>query len=82
MFIISTICLLFILLPQVYYYSKMKIHHVDTYKSSTNIQPTILYSNKLASVEDVGDHELLLIEKNSLDKNSNNRNTKQTLSHQ
>jgi hypothetical protein len=73
---IATICLLFILLPQVYYYSKMKIHDIDTYKSKLNIQPTTLYSNKLASTDDVKDQELLLEEKTS-DSKSNRQKKKQ-----
>ncbi|CAF1124641.1 unnamed protein product [Adineta steineri] len=63
MFIIATICLLFILLPQVYYYSKLKFTDINTYKTKMNVPSTTLYSNKLASTHDINDQELLLNEK-------------------
>ena len=40
----------------------MKINDINIYKLKTNIQPTTLYSNKLASIKDVNDQELLLKE--------------------
>jgi hypothetical protein len=80
MFLIATICLMFILLPQVYYYSKMKINDIDIYKSKTNIQPTTLYSNKLASNDDIKDQELLLEEKSSDSKLHRHKKKQQTRS--
>ncbi|CAF0986710.1 unnamed protein product [Rotaria sp. Silwood1] len=81
MFIIATICLILILLPQIYYYSKLKTNDIDTYKTKVNIQPTTLYSNKLASTNDIHDQELLL-EENNISKQKLNREKKlqQTLS--
>jgi hypothetical protein len=81
MFMIATISLVFLLLPQIYYYSKMKINDIETYKSKTNIQPqattTTLYSNKLASTDDVNDQELLLQDNPSDQKLSNRQRKKQ-----
>jgi len=68
MFIIATICLLFILLPQIYYYSKIQLNDINTYKTKTNIPSTTLYSNKLASTHDINDQELLLEEKSNRQK--------------
>jgi len=68
MFIIGTICLLLILLPQIFYYSKIKMNDINTYKAKTNIQSTTLYSNKLASTDDMNDHQLLLEDKSSLNR--------------
>ncbi|UJR14056.1 hypothetical protein I4U23_001053 [Adineta vaga] len=60
MFLIASICLLFILLPQMYYYSKLKFNDVNTYKTKAIIPSTTLYSNKLASTDDMNDQEGLL----------------------
>jgi hypothetical protein len=65
MFLIATICLLFILIPQIYYYSKMKMNDINLYTTSSGIQPTTLYSNKLASTDDANDQEFLLEDKSS-----------------
>ncbi|CAF3057104.1 unnamed protein product [Rotaria sp. Silwood2] len=80
MFIIATICLVFILLPQIYYYSKLKTNDIDTYKSKICIQPTTLYSNKLASTNDIHDQELLLEENTSNQKLNREKKLQQTLS--
>ena len=56
MFTIGTICLVFILLPQIYFYSKIEMNNVT-------IPKTILFTNKLASVEDMKDQHSLLHEK-------------------
>jgi len=61
MFIIATICLIFILLPQIYYYSKLKLNNINT-----NIPSTTLYSNKLASTDDINNNQEFLIEDKSL----------------
>ncbi|CAF3094890.1 unnamed protein product [Rotaria socialis] len=79
MFLIATICLLFILLPQIYYYSKLPMNDINSYKSSLIIQPTALYSNKLAAVDDINDHELLL-EENSPNQKLNREKQEQILS--
>jgi hypothetical protein len=71
MFLIATICLLLILLPQLYYYSKMKMNDIETYKTKTDIQPTTLYSNKLAAADEMNDQELLLEEKSKTKKQPN-----------
>lgn len=63
MFIIATICLLFILVPHVYYYSKIKLNDMDIYQTKHNPPATTLYSNKLAATDDINDQELLLGEK-------------------
>ncbi|CAF1130229.1 unnamed protein product [Rotaria sordida] len=80
MFIIATICLIFILLPQIYYYSKVKINDIDTYKSKITNQSTTLYSNKLASTNDIHDQELLLNENILNEKKIHEKNLQQTLS--
>lgn len=90
MFLIATICLLFILLPQIYYYSKIKINEIPTYKSHSTLLPspappaaattTTLYSNKLASNDDVADRELLLQEKSSEQKSHRNKKKHQVVS--
>ena len=56
MFTIGTICLLFILFPQIYFYSKIKMNDTDIPKAT-------LFTNKLASIEDMKDQNLLLHEK-------------------
>jgi hypothetical protein len=67
MFSIATICLLFILIPQIYYYSKLKTNHINTYKTKANIiQSTTLYSNKLAATDEINDQELLLDNKTQI----------------
>lgn len=38
------------------------MNDINSYKSTVTIQPTTLYSNKLASADDINDHELLLEE--------------------
>jgi hypothetical protein len=53
MFTIGTISLFFILFPQIYFYLK----------NDLKIPKTILFSNKLASTEDVNDQDSLLPEK-------------------
>jgi hypothetical protein len=68
MFSIATICLLFILFPQIYYYSKLKTNDVHTYKTNANIQSTTLYSNKLAATDEINDQELLLDNKSPIKK--------------
>jgi hypothetical protein len=68
MFSIATICLVFILLPQIYYYSKLKTNDVDTYKTKSNIQSSTLYSNKLAATDEINDQELLLEDKSPVKK--------------
>lgn len=73
MFLIATICLSLILLPQVYYYSKLKMNDVDNYKSVVTNKSTTLYSNKLASTNEINDHELLLEEKSSKQKQNRER---------
>ncbi|CAF0971104.1 unnamed protein product [Rotaria sordida] len=52
MFTIGTICLLFILIPQVYFYSKTSMNDID-------IPQTIVFSNKLTYIEDIKDNDLL-----------------------
>lgn len=64
MFSIATISLLFILLPQIYYYSKIKINDIEQYQLTNKVQSTTLYSNKLAANE----HELLFDEKKPMHK--------------
>jgi hypothetical protein len=56
MFTIGTISLLFILLPQIYFYSKNQI-------KDDNIPKILLFSNKLATIDDMNDQDLLLQEK-------------------
>jgi hypothetical protein len=56
MFTIGTICLLFILLPQIYFYSKNQI-------KDDNIPKVLLFSNRLASIDDIKDQDLLLPDK-------------------
>lgn len=68
MFIIGTISLIFLLLPQIYFYSKNGMNNI-------NIPKTTLFSNKLASTEDIKDQDLLL-----QDKYNENHNKHQTLS--
>ena len=89
MFLIATICLLFILLPQIYYYSKIKMNEIPTYKSQSTLSPsatapaattTTLYSNKLASNDDVTDREVLLQEKSTEQKSHRNKKKQQTVS--
>ena len=69
MFTIATICLLFILIPHVYYYSKFKLNDMDIYENQNNYNKkithpaTTLYSNKLAATDEINDQELLLEEK-------------------
>lgn len=63
MFTIATICLLFILLPHIYYYSKIKLNDMDIYQRKNNPPATTLYSNKLAATDEINDQELLLEEK-------------------
>jgi hypothetical protein len=77
MFTIATICLLFILIPQIYYYSKLKMNDINTYKTNQNIPSTTLYSNKLASTDDINDQEYLLEDKTS---SLNYKKTKNELS--
>ncbi|CAF3397081.1 unnamed protein product [Rotaria sp. Silwood1] len=56
MFTIGTICLLFILMPQVYFYSKTSMNDI-------NIPKALIFSNKLTSIESIKDHDVLLNEK-------------------
>ena len=71
MFVIATVCLLFILLPQIYYYSKLKVTDVAKYKSTASPSQspvpggatTTLYSNRLASNNETNDQEALLQQK-------------------
>ncbi len=56
MFTIGTISLVFILLPQIYFYSKNKIKDI-------NIPKILLFSNKLASTGDIKDQDLIIQEK-------------------
>ncbi|CAF1247505.1 unnamed protein product [Rotaria magnacalcarata] len=50
MFTIGTICLLFILIPKVYFYSKCS-------KNELNIPETVIYTNKLAAMDDMNDDD-------------------------
>jgi hypothetical protein len=56
MFTIGTISLVFILLPQIYFYSKNQIKDI-------NIPKILLFSNKLASTGDIKDQDLIIQEK-------------------
>jgi len=56
MFTIGTISLIFILIPQIIFYSN---NHIN----DKNIPKTTLFSNKLASTEDIYDQDLLVYEK-------------------
>jgi hypothetical protein len=55
MFTIGTICLVFILFPQIYFYSKIRTNDIE-------VPNTTLFTNKLASIEDMKDQDLLLQE--------------------
>ena len=77
MLLIATISLFFLLLPQVYYYSKLKINETPVYKSNPVIRPsstpdlpgaTTLYSNQLANNDETNDQQLLLEEKSNRQK--------------
>ncbi|CAF2626994.1 unnamed protein product [Rotaria sp. Silwood2] len=56
MFTIGTICLLFILIPQVYFYSKASMNDI-------NIPKIVIFSNKFTSVDSIKDNDSLLDEK-------------------
>ncbi|UJR33133.1 hypothetical protein I4U23_020590 [Adineta vaga] len=56
MFTIGTICLFFILIPQIYFYSKIDLNNI-------NITQTTLFSNKLVANEDARDEDSLLHDK-------------------
>jgi hypothetical protein len=56
MFTIGTISLVFILFPQIFVYSKNHMNDID-------IPKTTLFSNKLASTEDIYDQDLLVYKK-------------------
>lgn len=86
---IATISLIFILLPQLYFYSKMKIVETPVYKSNTTIPSspalppattTTLYSNKLATNDDGTDQELLIQDKSPESKSNRQKRKQQTLS--
>ncbi|CAF0909025.1 unnamed protein product [Adineta ricciae] len=73
MFLIASICLLLILLPQVYYYSKLKFNDVEKLKSKVTVPSTTLYSNKLASTHDMNDQEGLLEDSTKESKKKNHK---------
>ncbi|CAF4699881.1 unnamed protein product, partial [Rotaria socialis] len=50
MFTIGTICLFFILIPKVYFYSKCS-------KNELNMPETVIYTNKLAAMDDMNDDD-------------------------
>ncbi|CAF1447436.1 unnamed protein product [Adineta ricciae] len=58
MFTIATICLFFMLIPQIYFYSKANLNDIS-------ITQTTLFSNKLASIEEAKDDESLLQDKSN-----------------
>ncbi|CAF0761127.1 unnamed protein product [Adineta steineri] len=66
MFTIGTICLLFILIPQIYFYSKIKLNDV-------NITQTTLFTNKLTNIGDSKDKDSLLREKPEDNNDINNK---------
>ncbi|CAF0765856.1 unnamed protein product [Adineta steineri] len=66
MFTIGTICLLFILIPQIYFYSKIKLNDV-------NITQTTLFTNKLTTIGDSKDKDSLLREKPEDNNDINNK---------
>ncbi len=70
MFTIGTICLLFILLPQIYFYSKINLNNINRPK-------TTLFSNKLVSKGDPKEQDSLLHEKH---KDRRHHNKQQSLS--
>jgi len=56
MFTIGTISLFFILFPQMFFYIKNHMNDI-------NLPETTLFSNRLASTEDIKDHDLFFHEK-------------------
>lgn len=56
MFTIGTICLLFILFPQVYFYSRIKLNNA-------HLPRTTLYCNRMTTIDDAQERDTLLHEK-------------------
>ena len=86
---VATISLLFILIPQLYFYAKMEKIDTPVYKSNTTLPSspvlpaattTTLYSNRLATSDDGTDQELLLQEKSTDSKSNRQKRKQQTLS--
>ena len=88
---IATLTLVFILIPQLYFYSKMEKIQTPIYKSNTTLPSspvlppattTTLYSNKLATSDDGTDQELLLQEKSTDSKSNRQKRKEKTISNE